>query len=145
MARTEFRDIDQIQKDYIDYWLDLIAEDLDCFCDLESVRAMVKRMRDNDSLNIISIQNTGVFAYCIAPDFLGDRMLSEIIFYIRKEDRGDLRLVKRYINLVEEIAEREHCRGIAIGGNINYKDSAFLKLLKRWGYVDHTVAKYLTD
>jgi hypothetical protein len=46
--------------------------------------------------------------------------------------------------MIEAIAKKEHCGSVKIGGNIGYKDQSFLTLLKRFGYVDDTVAKYLT-
>lgn len=145
MARKEFQTADQVRKTLIDYWIDLIGEDLDCFSDISNVRGLIKEMRDRDKLKILSIEDTGVFAYVIAPDFLGGRCLSEIIFYIRKEKRGNIRLVKRYITMIEELAKRNHCNSVKIGANTGYNDQGFLMLLKRWGYVEDTVCKYLTD
>lgn len=144
MMNKEFRDGDQVKKTYTDYWIDLIGDDLDCFSDKEEVKRIIKNLVDNDHLKILSIDNTGVFAYVIAPDFLGGRTLSEVVFYIRKEERGDLRLFKKYLKTIEDIARRENCISVKIGGNIGYKDQTFLLLLRRCGYVDDTLAKYLT-
>jgi hypothetical protein len=143
-VRKEFYDGNQIMKNYTDYWIDLIGEELGCYTDIEDVKRCVKNLVNADLLKILSINNTGVFAYVIAPDFLGGRALSEVVFYIRKEERGNLRLFKRYLSMIEAIAKKEHCGSVKIGGNIGYKDQSFLTLLKRFGYVDDTVAKYLT-
>lgn len=143
MSKLMFKDADQVKKGFIDYWVDLIDEELNCFSNVETTKSLIKQLRDNDELKIITIDNTGIFTYVITPDFKGGRCLSEIIFYIRKEDRGSLSLVKKYLKTVEDIARREHCNSIKIGANTGYNDESFLRLLKIFGYVDDTVCKYI--
>lgn len=139
--REESRE--QILKDPIDYWSDLIQEDLHAFKDFDRVKQQMKQLRDNGFLNYYCIDNTGVMAYMITPDFRGGLSCVEIMFYIRPEHRGNLRLVKRYILRLERIAMDNSCNCVKIGANIEYKDESLIKLLKRWGYVDDTVSKYL--
>jgi len=140
----EFIDGDQVKKELIEYWIDLIDEDLGCFTDKASVLQLIYQLRDADMLNVVSIKNTGIFAFSYVPDFRGGKCLAELVFYIRKENRGDVRLVKKYLQRVEEMADRKHCNSVRIGGNIGYKDDSFLRLLNRWGYKADTVVKYLT-
>lgn len=77
------------------------------------------------------------------PDLDGATSFIEIVFYIYPQFRGNLRLVKNYINEAERIAQNSSCNKIKVGGNIGYKDSSFLHLLKRWGYETDTVFKEL--
>jgi hypothetical protein len=144
MMSKLFKDGDQVKKDFITYWIDLIDEDLHCLNNKGEVLGLMNKLSESGNLKVLSINNTGVFAYMIVPDFRGSKCLAEIIFYIRKESRGDLKLVKKYINKIEDIARENNCLSVKIGGNIGYNDDSFIKLLKRWGYGDDTVAKYLT-
>lgn len=129
--------------DAIDYWTDLIQEDLGAFEDVDKVKAMIFNLREHRLLKWFSIDETGVFAYMIVDDFKGGKCLSELIFYIKPQYRGQISLVKRYIQRAEEIASDKCCNCVKIGSNIDYKDSSFIKLLRRWGYVDDTVSKSL--
>ena len=136
--------LDQIKKDPIDYWIDLIQEDIGSYTNVEVVKALVFGLRDKEMLKYFSVDNTGVFAYVISDDFKGGQCLNELMFYIRKECRGNPRLLKRYLDIVEEIARDKNCSCVKIGSNIEYRDITFLELLKnRFGYVDDTVAKYI--
>ena len=104
---------------------------------------MVNNLKDNGLLQFFTIDDTGIFAYLITEDFRGDKVLSELMVYIRKEYRGKISLVLQYIKKAESIARDNECSVIKIGGNIGYKDQKFLNLLKRLGYIDDTVAKYI--
>ena len=130
-------------KDVVDYWVDVIQEDLGTFSDSSEVAFSVKQLRDSGLLKYFTIDETGIFAYIVTNDFLGSKSLSELMFYIRPHHRGDLRLVKRYIKRVEQIALDNCCKCVKIGANIKYKDQSFIKLLKRWGYQDDTVSKHV--
>jgi len=141
--KDKLGDLDQTTKDPVIYWVKQVAKDLGTITDVDRVLSLVANLRDQGLLKWVSIKNTGVFAYVITDDFLGSDCLSEIVFYIKPEFRGDIKLVLRYIRTVEEIAKRKGCKSIKIGGNIGYKDQSFIKLLKRLGYVDDTVSKYL--
>jgi len=127
----------------IQYWLELISSDLGTLKNIDGVRETLKQLRDSDKLEALSIEGTGVFAYIITDDFLGGKSLAEIVFYIKPEFRGNLKLVLEYIKTVEEMAVIHDCVSVKIGGNIGYKDKSFIKLLKRHGYIDDTVVKYL--
>ena len=131
----------QIQKDPIDYWVDLIQEDLNTIHDVSSVKGLVFNLRDNGMLKYFSLDNTGVFAYIISDDFLGGKCMSEVVFYIKKEHRGG-RKAYEYIKKAESIALDNNCKSVKIGSNIGFKDESVIKLLKRLGYVDDTVSKY---
>jgi len=141
MRAKHFADTDQVIKDPIDYWIDYIQSDLGTMVDTERVKLKVRELRDMDLLKYFTIDNTGIFAYIITDDFLGGKCLSELMFYIRPEHRGRIRLVRKYLKIAEGIASDKNCATIKIGANIGYKDSKFINLLKRFGYVDDTVAK----
>lgn len=130
-------------EDVIGYWVDLINDELKIFKDKRSTKAQLKELKEKGLLNIVSIDNTGVFAYLIVEDIKGMRIFSEMIFYIKPEFRGSLSLVKKYIEKAEGIALENSCKRIVIGGNVGYKDKAYLKLLKRWGYIDSAVTKII--
>jgi hypothetical protein len=92
-------------------------------------------------------KETGMFLYTLNDTF-GRKYFVEILFYIKPEYRGSLRLVKKYIDRAEALARELGCERINIGANIRgsqdrYKDFSLLKLLKRWGYVDDTLTKEL--
>lgn len=127
----------------INYWIDVINDDLGTFTDVEAVRSLMHRIDENKELRWFSIKGTGVFAYMIAPNFLGGHDLAEIVFYILPEHRGSYRLVLQYLQKAEELAKDNGCTTIKIGGNIGYKDQSFLNILKRLGYVDDTVSKII--
>ena len=130
-------------ENVVDYWVDLINDDLGTFSDVARVRYLIQGAYDADRLKYFTIDNTGIFAYVIVDDLKGGKCLCETMFYIRKEHRGNLRLVKRYIQRAEEIAMDTCCMCVKIGANIEYKDQSLIKLLKRWGYVDDTVSKQI--
>lgn len=145
VTETELAMMDKV--DAIDYWTDLIQEDLGVFTDIDRVKKMVFMLRDSGQLKWFTEQvddnDTGVFAYLVTDDLKGGKCLAELIFYIKPQYRGDIKLVKRYIQRAESIARDKYCICVKIGSNIEYKDKSFIKLLKRWGYVDDTVSKTL--
>ena len=138
-----YKDNDQLLKSPINYWLDLIQAEFKPFSDVERVRTMVHGLQEQDLLRYFSLENTGVFAYIITDDFLGGKCLAELMFYIRPENRGNMKLVLKYLKNAESIALDKKCSCVKIGSNVGYKDSAFIELLKRLGYIDDTVAKYI--
>jgi hypothetical protein len=127
--------------DEVEYWHWLIGTEFGVgniefyrrFADSGMLKAFCLVQRDAD---------TGLFAYALT-DYFGKKWLNEIIFYIRPECRGDLRLVYEYIKQAERIAREERCESIKIGANIGFKDMSLLRLLKRRGYADDTVSKEL--
>ena len=130
-----------IERHHIDYWVDLCAEEFGTYGDIDRLKKMLYTMADQQILLAFDGDGTGLFCYIISDDFKGNDIFSEVLFIIRKENRGSLKLVKQYINKAEELARENNCLSIKIGGNIGYKDDGFIKLLKRWGYVDDTVSK----
>ena len=144
MRQRYFTDNDQLLKDPIDFWIDLIQADLASFKDIDAVKMMVFNLRETDQLRYFSLENTGIFAYVIVPDFKGGKCLAELMFYIRPENRGSVRHVLKYLKQAERIALDKKCSCVKIGSNIGYNDSKFINLLKRFGYVDDTVAKYIS-
>ena len=135
--------VEQMLKDIIDYWLDFINDELGTIEDINEVRCNMYHLREVGLLKYFTIENTGIFAYLISPNLKGGKVLSEVMFYILPENRGSLKLVKQYLNKAEQIAKDQGCRSVNIGSNIEFKDSSFIKLLKRMGYEDDTVAKYI--
>ncbi len=140
MEVTE-QDLAMLNKDPIEYWTDLIQEDLNAFSDIDRVKKIIYTLRDSGQLKYFCLGETGIFAYMITDDLKGGKCLSELIFYIKPEHRGDLKLVKRYIKRAEYTARDKCCICVKIGANIEFKDSSLIKLLRRWGYVDDTVSK----
>jgi hypothetical protein len=125
----------------IDYWLDIIYSEIKFTSNLPEVKKSIYVLADIKMLHILAIDGTGIFTYAVGTDFMGGTELSEVMFYIRKEYRGNLRLVKRYIDTIEDIAKKLNCNSIKIGANIGYKDQSFLKLLERWGYKHEVLSK----
>ena len=121
----------------------MIQADLGTLTDTDRVKHIVHTLDDQGLLRHFSIDDTGIFAYIISDDFLGGSCLAEIVSYIKPENRGSIKLVLRYLQKVEDIAKENHCSSEKIGGNIGYKDQSFLKLLRRLGYVDDTLAKHI--
>lgn len=124
--------------DVIDYWLELAHDELG-LTDLRQSKESVYRYAH--FLETFSINDTGIFAYIISPDMKGGHALVEMLFYIRKEFRGSIKLVKSYIHEAERIAKEKNCNSIKIGSNIGHRDLTFIKLLDRWGYKPDTMSK----
>jgi hypothetical protein len=124
----------------VDFWVNLIDEELH-LTDAEQVRRAFYAFAESGKLQFFTEDETGVFAYVVTDDLRGGKTLAELIFYILPKYRGDIRLVKKYIQHAEMLAKENSCNSIKIGGNIGFKDAKFLGLLKRWGYVDDTVTK----
>lgn len=126
-----------------DYWLDMAAADLGTFSDVERVRRESYALCDVKELKAFFIRDTGIFAFLIGSDFKGNNVLAEYFFYIKPIYRGDLRLVKAYINTAETLAKKFNCIRVKIGANIDFKNKSFIKLLRRWGYEDDIVSKLI--
>lgn len=132
----------KIDYDVIDYWIDMVHEDIG-LTDKERARETFYRLSDKELLQFFTYNMTGIFAYFISDDMKGGKILAELLFYIKPCYRGKLKLVKKFITMAEQKAKENGCDSIKIGANINYKDQSFLKLLKRWGYVDDTLQKVI--
>lgn len=133
-----------VKKKVIDYWIILVHQDIG-LADVDSVKDTFCNLANNQMLEYFCIDDTGIFAYLFADDFAGNKIMSELLFYIKPAYRGSLKLVREYINKAENIAKENSCNSIKIGGNIGYKDDKFIRLLKRWGYTDDTLSKCLRD
>jgi hypothetical protein len=142
-SKRFYADDEQIQKPFIEYWIDLIEEELHCFSDKEQVIRIIKKYQELNELKVLTIENTGIFAYVYCPDFKGGKSLAEIMFYIRPENRGNIRLVKKYIDTIETTAKENNCVSVKIGANVGYNDAGFIKLLRHFGYLDDTLVKYI--
>lgn len=130
-------------KKIIEYWINTIQEDLGSFSDLDKIKKQIYQLNDAKLLKYFELEDVGVFAYLIVDDFTGGKALSELMFYIKPEYRGNIKLVKRFIAEAEKLALDNQCNCVKIGANIGYKDSSFIKMLRRWGYEDDTVSKTL--
>ncbi len=127
----------------IKYWTKLIQDEIGSYADVDKAIESMNGIYEAGLLRTFKIKDTGIFAYVITNDFQGRLVLSEIVFYIKPEHRGSLRLVRRYITEIEKIAIANNCNCVKIGADIEFKDSTFIKLLKRWGYSDDTVSKQI--
>lgn len=134
-------------QDDVTFWIDVISAE---FWLPEQVREYMRKLASLGLLEFFVISPgpdaifpTGLFAYLITDDLRGGKCMAEVMFYILPEYRGDLRLVKKYITTAEQVAREKSCKSIRIGANIGYNDASLLRLLKRWGYGDDTVSKYL--
>jgi len=125
----------------IEHWASMIQKELGSFADPQRAKELMFILEEKDKLRYFEIADSGVFAYMIADDMKGNLCLTEIMFYIKPERRGSIKLVKKYIDTAEKIALANGCKCVKIGANIGYKDQSLIKLLRRWGYQDDTVSK----
>jgi hypothetical protein len=132
------RSVKEVQEDVVDFWFDTIYKEFPTIGD----KQFYYDLFSSGALKFFSVNLTGIFGYMI-HEWRGQKIMSEMIFYILPAYRGKLSLVKRYITRAEKVAIKNGCKQILIGGNIGFKDDIFLKLLNRWGYVGHTVVKEL--
>ena len=121
-------------------WINIAEDDLHCFEDTKHTFEMVKCLMS--FLHIEEIEDKGVVAYTIFPDFRGRLALSEVFMYVRPEHRGGL-IFRDIIRRMEKAAEKNACKIINIGSNIGYKDDKILRLLSLMGYKTDTVSKEL--
>ena len=128
-------------RELIEHWTNVIQKELGAFTDPEAAITLIASLESQGMLKYFMIDDSGFFAYMFAPDMKGGKCLSEIMFYIKPERRGSVKLVKKYIDEAEKIALANGCNCVKIGANIGYKDQSLVKLLRRWGYQDDTVSK----
>ena len=129
-----------VDIDAIDYWICQIDKDIG-LKNFEQSKRLFYNIKDY--AHFFTVELTGIFAFMINDTLSGDKVLSELIFYIYPSYRGNLKLVRKYINKAERIARENSCTKIAIGANIGFKDDSFYKLLNRWGYRNDTAVKEL--
>ncbi|GBR72819.1 hypothetical protein NO1_0283 [Candidatus Termititenax aidoneus] len=130
------------EKEFVDRWYSLVSREFKIIS--------LPRFYDIYKQNNISAfclekngEETGVFAYSFQQDLTGKIIFSEMLVYIKPEYRGDIRLLRKYIDTAESIARDTGCDSLNIGANIGYKDQTWLKILKRWGYQDRSLVKSL--
>lgn len=123
-------------------WAKLAQEELNCFDNLDNTVEYVKKLGEADLLHIEELSDErGVVAYMFCPDMRGNMICSELFMYIKPEYRGDIKLFKRVVEIMEQAAKENNCKFVTIGSNIGYRDDKLLSLLSRFGYKPDTVKK----
>ena len=123
-------------------WAKLAQEELNCFDNLDNTVEYVKKLGEADLLHIEELSDErGVVAYMFCPDMRGNMICSELFMYIKPEYRGDIKLFKRIVEIMEQAAKENSCKFVSIGSNIGYRDDKLLSLLSRFGYKPDTVKK----
>lgn len=133
-----------VEKEFVDRWYSLVSREFRII----SLQRFYDIYKQNN-IHAFCIEKygdeTGVFAYSFQIDMTGKIIFSEMLVYIKPEYRGDMRLLRKYINTAENIAREAGCDCLNIGANIGYKDQTWLKILKRWGYSDRSLVKNLIN
>lgn len=89
-------------------------------------------------------EDKGVFCYTFEELHKDNKHLSELFFYIKKEFRGETKLLLNTIKTIETIAKDNNCKAIIFGSNIGYKDPKLLNILKqKFNYQDYSIIKEL--
>lgn len=131
----------------IRYWAELAQKEINCFNPqggIELVCSLLLNLHTQGLLKWHYLENKkGVIAYTIMPDFRGYKSVQELFMYIMPEHRGSLRLFKELVEHLENVAKAENAQSVRIGSNIGYNDEIVLKCLKRFGYKDDVVVKYM--
>lgn len=129
-------------QEQIDFWINLADAELGCFADKEKVRALFNQLNNVGLLRwYILPEDKGVVVYLIGDNFRGNDCVSELFMYVRKEFRGDIRLFKKLVQVMEDAAKENNCVSVKIGSNIGYNDDSVLRILQRWGYKTDVVIK----
>lgn len=123
-------------------WCKAAQEELNCFDSLDNTVNYVIELAKAGLLHVEELSDDrGVVAYMFCPDFRGNTICSELFMYIRPEYRGDIKLFKKIIDIMEQAAKENNCKYVTIGSNIGYRDDKLLSLLSRFGYKTDTVKK----
>ena len=123
-------------------WAKLAQEELNCFDNLDNTVEYVKKLDEAGLLHAEELSDErGVVAYIFCPDMRGNTICSELFMYIKPEYRGDIKLFKRIVEIMEQAAKENNCKFVTIGSNIGYRDDKLLSLLSRFGYKPDTVKK----
>lgn len=83
----------------------------------------------------------GFIMYMITPELNGKKSLSEVFFYIPKENRGNGRLVLKMLKRFEDAARENDCDYLKVGANYGLNDDKFISLLERKGFKTDTLYK----
>ena len=123
-------------------WAELAQKELNCF---KNLNWTVEYIENLDKLGMLHIEelkgDKGVVAYIFCPDMKGNTICSELFMYIKPEYRGDIKLFRELIDIMERAAKENNCKFVTIGSNIGYRDDKLLRLLSRYGYKPDTVKK----
>ena len=130
-----------VENNIIEYWVNEIGADLGCFKNVGQTLAMINGLNEAVNLKFYAPDNKGVVAYYIADDLCGNLFVAELIFYIKREHRGDLRLFKSLIKHVEQYAKENNIKQVRWGATIGYNNDSVIKILQRWGYRPDAVVK----
>lgn len=123
-------------------WCGLAQKELNCFDSLDGTIEYVIKLADAGLVHIEELSDDrGVVAYMFCPDMRGNTICSELFMYIKPEYRGDIKLFRQIIDIMETAAKENNCKFITIGSNIGYRDDKLLRLLSRYGYKPDTVKK----
>lgn len=123
-------------------WAKLAQEELNCFDNLDNTVEYVNKLDEVGLLHFEELSDErGVVAYIFCPDMRGNTICSELFMYIKPEYRGDIKLFKRIVEIMEQAAKENNCKFVTIGSNIGYRDDKLLSLLSRFGYKPDTVKK----
>lgn len=128
--------------DRLNYWVDALDEDIKCFSDKERVRVFFIKALIAGLIHYYELpEQKGVVVYFISDDYLGNLCLSEVLMYIKRPYRGDVKLFKKLVEHIESEAKAKGCKTVRIGSNTGYNDQGILKVLERWGYKQDAVVK----
>lgn len=123
-------------------WAKIAQKELNCFKNIDETVAYVEKLAELGMVHYEELYNErGVVAYMIVPDFKGNMLCSELFMYIKPEYRGDIKLFREIVNIMEQAAKENSCKFITIGANIGYRDDKLLKILSHYGYKPDTVKK----
>lgn len=123
-------------------WTELAQKELNCFNDLNGTVEYINKLDEAGLLHIEELADErGVVAYMFCPDMRGNTLCSELFMYIKPEYRGNIKLFKELIDIMERAAKENGCKFVTIGSNIGYRDEKLLQLLSRYGYKQDTVKK----
>lgn len=108
--------------------------ELDENVDVSDSWEYIKRLQDANMLMVHEIDEKCLILFCITYEINQEKSLTEVLIYVKKENRGDIRILNKIRRFFEETAVNNNCDCIKVGANFGYKDEAFGVLLERWGY-----------
>lgn len=130
----------------IDYWIEQAESDLHCFNPnggKEQVKKLVISLYVQGFLHWYHLENKGILAYVIIPDYTGDLCVNELFMYIKPEYRGSIKLFRELVNHLEAAAIINNCKTVRMGSNTGFKDEQLLRVLQHFGYKTDLVVKYM--
>lgn len=119
----------------IDYWLDLMQEELACFRNLEEAKAKLRTMDSAGLLHWRELPDREGFTACLViEDLLGVKTCNELALYLKPSKRGNPRKLLTLVGYLDTIALKEGCEKINVGASIGYRDETMLTLYSKLGY-----------